>query len=90
MPRKIDAVLITSTGSDEIKTQASSLGAGYMEKPLRLDELEKIIQQRANFRPRIGGEMSSIPAEQNGSERAQRVLGLAGLLRLLLPFVRNR
>src|SRR3954470_17172013 len=39
MPRKIDAILVTGNGSDDVRARASSLGAAYMEKPLRLDEL---------------------------------------------------
>jgi DNA-binding response OmpR family regulator len=46
-PRKIDAILITGTGSDEVKRRAKSLGAAYMEKPVQLRELEKTIQQKA-------------------------------------------
>jgi two-component system cell cycle sensor histidine kinase/response regulator CckA len=45
-PRKIDAVLVTGRGSEEIKRTANSLGAAYMEKPLHLRELERTIQQR--------------------------------------------
>ena len=47
IPRKIDAILVTGRGSDEIKSRANSLGAAYMEKPVQLRELEKTIQQRA-------------------------------------------
>jgi DNA-binding response OmpR family regulator len=47
IPRKIDAILVTGRGSDEIKSRANSLGAAYMEKPLQLGELEKTIEQRA-------------------------------------------
>ena len=47
IPRKIDAILITGRGSDEIKSRANSLGAAYMEKPVQLRELETAIQQRA-------------------------------------------
>jgi DNA-binding response OmpR family regulator len=46
IPRKIDAILITGRGSDEIKRRANSLGAAYMEKPVQLRELENAIQQR--------------------------------------------
>ena len=47
LPRKTDGILITGTGSDEIRSRAKSLGAAYMEKPIQLRELEKTIQQRA-------------------------------------------
>jgi CheY-like chemotaxis protein len=47
IPRKIDAILITGTGSDDVRRRANSLGAAYMEKPVQLRELEKTIQQRA-------------------------------------------
>ena len=47
IPRKVDAILITGTGSDDARARAHSLGAAYMEKPLRLDELQNTIQQRA-------------------------------------------
>ena len=47
LPRNIDGILITGTGSDEIRSRAKSLGATYMEKPIQLSELEKTIQQRA-------------------------------------------
>ena len=47
IPRKIDGILVTGQGSDEIKTRADSLGAAYMEKPLQIRELEKTIEQRA-------------------------------------------
>ena len=47
MPQKIDGILVTGEGSDDIKTRADSLGAAYMEKPLHLRELERTIQQRA-------------------------------------------
>jgi FixJ family two-component response regulator len=47
LPRKIDGILITGTGSDEIKNRAKSLGAAYMEKPIQLRELEQTIQQRS-------------------------------------------
>jgi DNA-binding response OmpR family regulator len=47
LPRKVDGILITGTGSDQIKSRAKSLGAAYMEKPIQLRELEKRIQHRA-------------------------------------------
>jgi two-component system response regulator (stage 0 sporulation protein F) len=47
LPRKIDAILITGAGSDEVRSRAKSLGAVYMEKPVQLKELEQAIQQRA-------------------------------------------
>jgi DNA-binding response OmpR family regulator len=47
IPRKIDAILVTGRGSDEIKSRADSLGAAYMEKPVQLRELKKTIEQRA-------------------------------------------
>jgi two-component SAPR family response regulator len=46
IPRKVDAILITSGGSDEIKNRADSLGAVYMEKPIKLQELARTIEQR--------------------------------------------
>jgi DNA-binding response OmpR family regulator len=47
IPRKIDAILVTGRGSDEIKRRANSLGAAYMEKPVQLRELKNTIEQRA-------------------------------------------
>jgi DNA-binding response OmpR family regulator len=47
IPRKIDGILVTGQGSDDIKIRADSVGAAYMEKPLQLRELEKTIEQRA-------------------------------------------
>ena len=47
MPHKVDAILITGTGSDQIKSRAKSLGAAYMEKPIQLRELKNTIEQRA-------------------------------------------
>ena len=46
-PRKIDSILITGLGSDDIRKRAKALGAVYMEKPVRLQELERTIRQRA-------------------------------------------
>jgi DNA-binding response OmpR family regulator len=51
LPRKIDAILITGTGSDDVRKRAKSLGAAYMEKPVQLQELEQTIQQRARRAP---------------------------------------
>jgi DNA-binding response OmpR family regulator len=50
IPRGIDAILITGTGSDDARAKANSLGAAYIEKPLRLDDLKKTIEQRAALR----------------------------------------
>lgn len=47
MRRKMDALLITAHGSDEVKNRVASLGAVYMQKPVRLQELETTIHQRA-------------------------------------------
>jgi CheY-like chemotaxis protein len=47
LPRNIDAVLITGTGSSDVRRRAKSLGAVYMEKPVQLKELEQAIQQGA-------------------------------------------
>jgi DNA-binding response OmpR family regulator len=47
LPRKVDGILITGTGSDQIKSRAKSLGAAYMQKPIQLRELENTIEQRA-------------------------------------------
>ena len=44
--RKIEAILITGRGSEEIKSKANSLGAAYLEKPVRLQELESTLQRR--------------------------------------------
>lgn len=41
LARKIDAILITGTGSDDVKSRAHSLGAVYMQKPVQLQELYK-------------------------------------------------
>jgi DNA-binding NtrC family response regulator len=41
LPRKIDAILITGTGSSDARRRAKSLGAVYMEKPVKLKELEE-------------------------------------------------
>jgi DNA-binding response OmpR family regulator len=46
LPRKVDGILITGTGSEDVKSRAKSLGAAYMEKPIQLRELEKTIEQR--------------------------------------------
>lgn len=46
LAREINAVLITGAGSDDVKYRANSLGALYIEKPVPLDELEKLIEQR--------------------------------------------
>ena len=43
---RVDAILLTGRGSDEVRRRATSLGAVYMEKPVALQELEKAIQQR--------------------------------------------
>ena len=48
LPRKIDAIVVTGCGSDEIKSRVNSLGAAYIEKPVQLRELEKTIEQRAS------------------------------------------
>jgi CheY-like chemotaxis protein len=47
LPRQVDGILITATGSDDVKSKAKSLGAAYMEKPIQLSELENTIEQRA-------------------------------------------
>ena len=47
LPRQVDGILITGTGSDHVKSKAKSMGAAYMEKPIQLKELEKTIEQRA-------------------------------------------
>ena len=47
IPRKIDAILITGCGSDDIQKRATSLGAVYIEKPVQLQDLQRTIQQRA-------------------------------------------
>ena len=47
IPRKVDGILVTGQGSDEIKIRADSVGAAYMEKPLQISELEKTTEQRA-------------------------------------------
>ena len=39
LARKIDAILITGTGSDDVKIRARSPGAVYMQKPVQLQEL---------------------------------------------------
>ncbi len=44
--RKIEAILITSRGSEEINSKANSLGAAYLEKPVQLQELESTLKRR--------------------------------------------
>jgi two-component system, OmpR family, response regulator len=46
--RQIFALLITAYSSDDIKRRVDSLGALYFEKPLRLQELERTIEERAD------------------------------------------
>ena len=46
-PRIKTAILITSFGSDETRSRAKSLGAGYMEKPIKLTELHSYIEHCA-------------------------------------------
>ena len=41
------AILITSFGSNETRSRAKSLGAGYMEKPIKLTELHSYIEECA-------------------------------------------
>jgi DNA-binding response OmpR family regulator len=49
--RKIEAILITGRGSEEIKSKANSLGAAYLEKPVQLRELEIALQRRVGRYP---------------------------------------
>jgi CheY-like chemotaxis protein len=44
--RKIEAILITGRGSEEIKSKANSLGGAYLEKPVQLQELESTLKRR--------------------------------------------
>jgi DNA-binding response OmpR family regulator len=48
IPHNIAALLITAQGSDAIRRRVDSLGAAYMEKPVRLQDLKRTIQQRAH------------------------------------------
>ena len=43
--RQIVAILITACGSEEIREQANSLGAAYMEKPVQLKDLQRRLQE---------------------------------------------
>ena len=43
----ITRLLITGHGSDDLRKRAELLGAVYMEKPVQLEALEMIIEQRA-------------------------------------------
>ena len=47
LPRPIKTILITASGSDEVEIRAKLIGATYMRKPLRLEGLERSIEQRA-------------------------------------------
>jgi DNA-binding NtrC family response regulator len=44
------SILMTAFGSDQIKNQTSKLGAGYIEKPIKLDsllqEIERVTRRR--------------------------------------------
>ena len=44
--RRILPLLITGYSSNTIKRRVDSLGAAYFEKPLRIQELERTIQER--------------------------------------------
>jgi two-component system, NtrC family, response regulator AtoC len=42
----VDAILITANGSEKAKEKAAMLGAVYMEKPIELKELARIIEEK--------------------------------------------
>jgi DNA-binding response OmpR family regulator len=44
--RKMDAILISAYGSEEVKEKANALGAVYMDKPIELKEVERIIEDK--------------------------------------------
>jgi hypothetical protein len=43
---RIEAILITGRGSEEIKRRADSLGALYLEKPVQLLQLETALYRK--------------------------------------------
>jgi DNA-binding response OmpR family regulator len=45
-PRKIDALLISAYGSEEAREKANALGAVYMDKPIELKEVARIIEAK--------------------------------------------
>ena len=45
-PRKMDAILISAYGSEEAKEKAAALGAVYMDKPIELKEVARIIEAK--------------------------------------------
>jgi CheY-like chemotaxis protein len=45
-PRKLDAILITGYGSEGAKEKAAALGAVYMDKPIELKEVARIIEDK--------------------------------------------
>lgn len=45
-PRTVDAILITADGSGKAKEKAAMLGAVYMEKPIELKEVARIIEEK--------------------------------------------
>ena len=45
-PHKIDAILISANGSEEAKAKANALGAVYMDKPIELKEVARIIEDK--------------------------------------------
>jgi CheY-like chemotaxis protein len=45
-PHKIDALLISAYGSEEAQEKANALGAVYMDKPIELKEVARIIEDK--------------------------------------------
>jgi two-component system, cell cycle response regulator CpdR len=47
-PHKTETILITGNGSEEAKEKADALGALYLQKPIELKEIARIIEGKAN------------------------------------------
>jgi DNA-binding response OmpR family regulator len=45
-PHKSDAILISGYGSEDAKEKAAALGAVYMDKPMKLKEVARIIEDK--------------------------------------------
>lgn len=45
-PHRVDAILITGDGSQKAKEKADALGVVYMEKPIALKEVARIIEEK--------------------------------------------
>ena len=87
----LSCIAMTGCGTVDTAARAVQVGAGFMEKPFRLDELEEAIQKALKDRPRLTDHLSGVLKKPEHEETAadETIIGKSAKMKEIYSLIRR-